>query len=191
MGGPGRFAIDQTTMTRLAAAAAVLVALAAAAWLWSPGAGAAGETAPLAPVGAVAGTMTVHVSGAVATPGLVQLPLGARVADAVAAAGGTLRSADLAALNLAAPVRDGEQVHIPAVTNEGAAASAADDGRIHLNRATAQELESLPGVGPVLAARIVAFRDEHGSFTAVEDLLDVAGIGEAKLAAMRDVVAVP
>jgi competence protein ComEA len=143
------------------------------------------------------GGLTVHVSGEVASPGLVALPTGARVADAVAAAGGTLPAADLASLNLAAPVRDGEHVAIISrsseLSDQGATvpAGAVDDGRVHVNRATAAELEVLPGVGPVLAGRIAAHRDEHGAFTAVEDLLDVAGIGEAKLAAMRDVVALP
>lgn len=179
------------SMTRLTAAIAVLVAIAAATWLWSPGPE-AGDEAPtdsgVAPAGA---RMTVHVTGEVANPGLVELTLGSRVADAVAAAGGTLPSADLAGLNLAAPLRDGEQVHIGATSAGAGGDGVVDDGRVHVNQATVDELEELPGVGPVLAQRIAAHRDQYGPFDAVEDMLDVPGIGEAKLAAMRDVVAIP
>jgi competence protein ComEA len=133
----------------------------------------------------------VHVSGAVAEPGLVELDVGSRVADAVAAAGGTVREADLSQVNLAAPVRDGERVHIPTAARDGPLTPTAGDGRIRINHAGQAELEAIPGVGPVLAERIVAFRDEHGPFEAPEDLLDVPGIGEAKLAAMRDAIAIP
>ena len=124
-------------------------------------------------------------------PGLVELAAGARVADAVAAAGGTIAGADLAALNLASPVRDGEQVHIPSGDSSGDRPAGADDGLVHVNRAVAADLEQLPGVGPVLAERIAAFREDHGPFSAPEDLLGVPGIGEAKLAAMRDLIAIP
>jgi len=134
--------------------------------------------------------ITVHVSGAVVAPGLVRVPRGARIADVVAAAGGTVADARLDAINLAAPVRDGEQISVPRV-GPAAGDPVLDDGRIRLNAATATELESVPGVGPVLATRIVAARDALGGFSAVEDLLDVSGIGEAKLAAMRDFVTVP
>ena len=193
-----RFAIDQTTITRLAAAAAVVVAGAAAAWLWTPqsvpaGAAAAAAAAPGVAAASpdVAGVVMVHVSGAVAEPGLVELRMGSRLADAVAAAGGIVRGADLSQVNLAAPVRDGERVHIPAASRDGPVSVVSADGRIRINQAGPTELESIPGVGPVLAGRIVAFRDEHGPFDAPEDLLDVPGLGEAKLAAMRDVIAIP
>jgi competence protein ComEA len=137
--------------------------------------------------------LTVHVSGAVAQPGLVNVPAGARIADAVSAAGGALPDADLRALNLAAPVRDGEQVAVPGQSESLADGGAAVDGagRVRINVADAVELQALPGVGPVLAERIVSHRDEHGSFAAVEDLLDVSGIGEGKLASLRDSVVVP
>ena len=103
---------------------------------------------------------------------------------------GAATGADLASLNLASSVRDGDQIVVPLV---GAATTpgATIDRGIDLNRATAAELESLPGVGPVLAGRIVAYRDLHGPFAAVEDLMDVGGIGEAKLAAMRESIAAP
>lgn len=137
----------------------------------------------------------IHVSGWVADPGLVVVPAGSRVADAVAAAGGVRPGVDLDRVNLAQPLTDGQQVHIPGPGEEVkapvVASGSAPDGLIRLNSAPASELERLPGVGPVLAGRIVAHRDAHGPFQSVEDLLDVAGIGEAKLAAIRDLVVVP
>lgn len=138
------------------------------------------------------GTITVHVAGEVASPGLVEIGHDARVADAIAAAGGSTRSADLARVNLAAPLRDGEQIVIPGASTDGATgAAAAADGRVHVNTASVGELEALPGVGPVLAGRIASYRDDNGSFSVVEDLLDVPGIGEGKLATLRDMVALP
>jgi competence protein ComEA len=114
------------------------------------------------------------------------------VADAIAAAGGVLPGALIEAINLAEPLTDGSQVIVPgpATAPDGTASATvpSGDGRIHLNRATAAELDDLPGIGPVIAERIVAHRSEHGPFRAVEDLLDVPGIGEAKLANLRDLV---
>ncbi len=133
--------------------------------------------------------VAVHVSGAVVRPGLVMVPGGARVADAVAAAGGATADADLARTNLAAPVRDGEHV-VVASDRDDPNVRTEPDG-IDLNTASAGELEALPGVGPVLAERIVAFRTQHGPFATVEDLLDVPGIGEAKLTQMREAIAAP
>lgn len=128
----------------------------------------------------------VHVSGSVAKPGLVSLPASARVADAVAAAGGATADADLAAINLADLLRDGDHLVVPAIGEASEAASGID-----LNRSTADQLAGLHGIGPVLAERIVAFREEHGPFETVEDLLDVPGIGEAKLAMLRADVTEP
>lgn len=140
----------------------------------------------------VAGVVTVHVSGEVISPGLVQIAADGRVADAVAGAGGSTRLADLSGINLAAPLRDGDQIVIPGLESvAGMAPGVAADGRIRINLASPTELENLPGVGPVLAARIASYRDDNGSFAAVEDLLDVPGIGEGKLAALRDAVALP
>ncbi len=138
------------------------------------------------------GGVTVHVAGAVARPGLVDLASGSRIADALAAAGGALPTADVSALNLAAPVRDGEQIAVP-VRGEAAVggAAVAADGRVRLNTASVADLEQLPGIGPVTAQRIVALREERGPYATVEDLLDVPGIGEGKLAALRDAVIVP
>lgn len=167
-------------------AAAVLVVAGSAGWWF----GGAPEPPPPLRVAAAPelGTITVHVAGEVANPGLVRVDPGSRIADAVAAAGGLLATAETAGLNLAAPVVDGQQVVVPA---GGAAGAMALDGRVHLNTAGAGDLEQIDGVGPVLAARIVAYREANGPFQAVEDLLDVAGIGEAKLAAMRDGVVIP
>lgn len=171
----------------------VVVALGAAAWFGInqpatlPAAGAT-ATQPAPDEG-----LTVHVSGAVVHPGLVSVPSGARIADVVSAAGGALPDADLRALNLAAPVRDGEQVAVPDRSEAGAVAGGAVDGsgRVRINLADATELQALPGVGPVLAERILAYRNERGPFTAVEDLLEVSGIGEGKLSSLRDAVVVP
>ena len=134
-------------------------------------------------------TVVVSVVGRVARPGLVTLPEGARVADAVEAAGGLLPGADQAAVNIAAVLADGQQVAVGVPGAAGpapgpgapAGRSAGSGGPVDLNRAAAAELEALPGVGPVLAQRIVAHREQHGPFGAVEDLLDVAGIGPAVL----------
>ena len=112
---------------------------------------------------------------------------GARVADAVIAAGGGLADADLASVNLAAPVVDGQLV----VIAEQGTAGPVGDGRLRLNQATAAEIEELPGVGPVLAQRIMDRRDASGGFTEVEDLLDVSGIGEARLEDLRPLIVVP
>lgn len=142
-----------------------------------------------------AGRSTVHVSGAVAAPGLVELADGARIAEALAAAGGALPTADLTAINLAAPVVDGTLIVVPrrGEVRVPAALSAvqAGDGRVRVNVASVDEITSLPGIGPVLAERIADYRDENGPFAVVEDLLDVPGIGEGKLATIRDFVTIP
>jgi competence protein ComEA len=147
------------------------------------------STTPAAPA-ATAGPLLVHVVGAVARPGVYELAEGARARDAVAAAGGATKRAVLAGLNLAAPVADGEQVVVPVRGQTSPAAPARSKPAIvRLNQADAATLDTLPGVGPATAQRIIAWRDEHGPFASVEGLLDVPGIGEAKLTAMRDLIA--
>jgi competence protein ComEA len=136
-------------------------------------------------------TLTVHVSGAVAHPGLVELVFGARVADALAGAGGALGSADLTLVNLAAPVLDGALIVVPAEGTPPTGWPADSGGLVRVNTASVEQLTALPGIGPVLAQRIADHRDEFGPFGVVEDLLDVPGIGEAKLAGLRDAVVVP
>jgi competence protein ComEA len=110
------------------------------------------------------------------------------VVDAIEAAGGATALAVLSGVNLAAEVIDAAQVVVPTL---GQHPSAPDDGLVAVNQASASDLESLPGVGPVLAGRIVSHRDENGSFETPEDLLDVSGIGEAILARLRPLIRVP
>ncbi|WP_222193248.1 ComEA family DNA-binding protein [Modestobacter italicus] len=127
------------------------------------------------------GTVVVSVVGQVAAPGLVTLPAGARVADALAAAGGLLPAADPASVNAAAVLTDGEQIAIgvPGVAAPAAAGPTAAGGPLDLNSATVADLDALPGIGPVLAQRIVDHRTAQGPFTSVEQLDDVSGIGPA------------
>lgn len=141
---------------------------------------------------ASSGEVVVHVVGHVAAPGVVRLPVGARVTDAVEAAGGALAEADLSALNLARTLVDGEQVMVPApgdVPTTVGAAAAPSDSRVDLNTADAGALDALPGIGPVLAQRIVDHRTA-APFGSVDDLDDVPGIGPALMAELRDLVRV-
>ena len=160
--------------------------------------------APLEPVAALPSrrSLVVHVVGAVRRPGLLRLAEGARVADAVARAGGATRRADLAALNLAAPLVDGVQVLVPLRAPPAAAAAAPDAGedaamgpsyagaagKPSLATATAEELDELPGVGPITAQKILDYRAEHGPFRSVDDLDAVPGIGPARIEQLRDLV---
>jgi len=131
---------------------------------------------------ATADTVVVHVAGAVRSPGVYTVEAGLRVGDAVEAAGGAVDGADLDGLNLARLVVDGEQVKVPLVGEVAAAGEAgAATGLINVNTADATALEALPGVGPVLAARIVTYRDAHGQFSSIEELDDVSGVGPAIL----------
>ena len=173
----------------------LLVAIAAGVW-WG---GRSPEAPPSSPdtfstTGSAAppAVITVHVAGLVGRPGLVELAEGSRVADAIAAAGGLLPSASAGSINLAALVSDGDQIVI--LGPGGVAAPSGGESRdekLDLNRATAAELDALPGVGPVIAERIISFRDEFGPFRSVDDLLDVPGIGEARLADLRGRLQVP
>lgn len=131
--------------------------------------------------------VAVHVAGMVVSPGVVDVPADAIVADAIEAAGGLLSGALVDQINLAAPVVPGQQIVVPGPASETPQASG-DDGVLSINQATVAELEALPGVGPVLAERIVSHREANGPFQEVEDLLEVPGIGEAKLGAIRDLV---
>ncbi|MGC5629169.1 ComEA family DNA-binding protein [Georgenia sp. Z1344] len=186
--------------------------------------GAGGTGQPGASGGADAGAdVVVHVAGAVVRPGLVALPPGARVGDAVDASGGALADADLTLVNLARPLVDGEQVYVPVVgeepreppaappdqqagpgsagapggTGSGAGPGAGADpggsggsGVVDLNLAGEAELETLPGIGPALAGRITAHREEIGGFTSVDELDDVSGIGPVLMEQLRDLVTV-
>lgn len=188
--------------------------------------GAAGEAATTGAAPATSSTtaadLVVQAAGAIADPGVYDLPVGARVDDLVEAAGGFTDRADIDRVNLAAPVGDGERVWIPAVGEEdvpdvvagtgggssasgGAAAGGGGSGGgpsgggggatppsspVDLNSATAEQLDGLPGVGPATASAILAYRDEHGRFGSVEELLEVRGIGDAKLEQLRPLVRV-
>ena len=131
----------------------------------------------------------VHVAGAVRRPGVYRVPAGGRVQDAIRCAGGATRKANLDAINLAAPVQDGVQIVVPGAAAPGAAApgvpGGAAGGPINLNTATEAELETLDGVGPAIAGKIIDYRKQHGGFRSVEDLTQVSGIGPKRLAALK------
>jgi competence protein ComEA len=164
------------------------------------GGGAAGSST----TATAATEVVVHVAGAVVSPGVRRLPPGSRVTDALDAAGGALPGADLPRINLAALLVDGQQVYVPKPGEEVPVAAAGVPGgvgaagsggpvpgaAVDLNTATAEQLDTLPGVGPATAAAIIAHREQHGPFTSVDQLLDVRGIGEARLEQLRDLVSV-
>jgi competence protein ComEA len=144
--------------------------------------------------------VVVDVVGAVRRPGLYRLAPGTRIADAVARAGGATPKADIALINLAAPLADGEQVVVPrrggatpgaadAGGVAGGAGPAASGGPVHLSTATLEQLDSLPGIGPVTAQKILDYRQKHGPFTSVDELDAVPGIGPARLDQLQDLVA--
>lgn len=186
----------------IAGLAAVLVLGGLLVWSRRP----AAAIAPPATAPPVAGTpgaapspaagLLVHVAGAVSRPGLYALPAGARVADAIEAAGGPAGKADLDLLNLAEPLVDGVKVEVlvrgsdpPAAVRSTLAGDApAAPATVPLNSADQAALETIPGIGPVTAAAILAYRDEAGPFTAVEQLLEVSGIGPATLESVRPYV---
>ena len=138
------------------------------------------------------GGLTVHVAGAVRRPGVYRLRAGARVGDAVERAGGARRRADLGAVNLAAELQDGRQVLVPLRARGGvtAAGGVAPGVPLDLNTATVEQLDELDGIGPATAQQIVAYREAHGGFGSVEELDQVPGIGETRLAAIREKVRV-
>jgi competence protein ComEA len=188
----------------LAVALVVLVAL-VVAWRQVGAGGSTPDTvrvAPIVPAGAsrspaaVSSTgpaLVVDVAGAVRRPGLVHLPKGARVADAVAQAGGLTRNAERTGVNLAALVSDGEQVLVP-VRGAGVAAAGAPGaagtatGPVSLNSASAEQLDTLPGIGPVTAQKIVSYRQQHGAFTSVDGLDAIPGIGPARISELQGLV---
>jgi competence protein ComEA len=137
--------------------------------------------------------VTVDVAGAVTNPGVYTLPANSRVTDAIKAAGDKLKGADLSDINLARVIKDGEQIYIYPPSKGGSSyrispqrVKAKNTGPFALNRASAKDLESLDGIGPVLAARIIAYRNQNGPFLTVEDLLKVSGIGAAKFAQFKE-----
>ena len=135
-------------------------------------------------------TLMVDVAGAVINPGVYSLPLNARVVEAIKAAGGLRKGADTSDINQARILKDGEQIYVyPAAVNRGGGISrpaVRKNGPILINRATIKDFESLDGIGPVLANRIVTYRKTNGPFTAIEDLLKVPGIGQSKFAQFKE-----
>lgn len=180
------------------------------------GASVAGVGSPVPFASASGGaSVIVHVAGAVRHPGVVTLSSGARVETAIERAGGAEPDADLVRLNLARPVVDGERIYVPAAGEtalpavvDGSGAGGGHDGAaagagagagagggspgapVDLNTADQAALETLPGIGPALAGRILTWREEHGGFHQVEDLLEVSGIGDGRFAELRDLVRV-
>ena len=187
--------------TRIATGGVVAVVVALAGWLLlrTPPGPAPETFLPMADDGAPAtststpATVLVHAAGAVAHPGVYELAAHARVADLIDAAGGPTPDADVDQLNLAAPVSDGERVYVPRVGEVVSLARSDGDapiGPLDLNTATLDQLDELPGIGPATAQAIIAERERRGGFTSVEELLDVRGIGPAKLEGLRDLVTV-
>jgi len=182
---------------RRLAAGAVLLAVVLVLALRHLGGGPSPAVAPVAPVRparpAAEKLLVVDVAGAVRRPGLYRLPAGSRIENAIVAAGGATGKAQLEAVNLAAPVADGEQVLVP---GPGAAAAAAGtpggapspSAPLDLNTATAEQLDALPGIGPVTAQKIIGYRAAHGPFHAVDELQGVPGIGPAKMAELKGLV---
>jgi competence protein ComEA len=184
----------------VAAGGALAAVLLAAHFLLPPAPASAPAATPPVSVGGAAGVrpvaaavVVVHVVGAVRRPGLYRLAQGKRIADAVARAGGLTRRADSAAVNLAAPLADGQQIVVPARAAPGGAQPSAGgahtSGPVHLNAATVEQLDELPGVGPVTAQKIVDYRQEHGAFASVDELDAIPGIGPGRLRDLRELVA--
>jgi competence protein ComEA len=137
---------------------------------------------------AQAQVLVVDVAGAVRLPGLHRLARGTRIADAVAAAGGATAQADLALVNLAAPLADGEQIVVPVRGSAAPGQGGSPTAPLDLNTATPEQLDALPGIGPATAAKIVGFRQAHGPFRSVEELDAVPGIGPARIEQLKGLV---
>jgi competence protein ComEA len=197
--------VDLSALTRGRAIAGALLLIAAlfVAGRFLADAGSASESGSSAEPGAAGELraeptprLVVHVVGAVRRPGLYRLADGARIADALRRAGGATRRADLSLVNLAAPVSDGTQVVVPrrappapASAGQGGGDLGAAAGPVHLNTATVEQLDELPGVGPVTAQKIIEYREQHGAFSSVDDLDAIPGIGPARLEQLRELVA--
>jgi competence protein ComEA len=150
------------------------------------------------PPSLVPADVVVQIAGAVVRPGVYHLPLGSRVGDLVAAAGGPIDGVDAAVLPLAAKVTDGQRIYLPKPGEPVSAAagvsiggpSGASAGPVDLNSATVAQLDALPGIGPSTAAAIVAYRDKHGPFKSIDGLLEIKGLGASKVDALRELVRV-
>ncbi len=171
--------------------AGILIGLLAAGVILVVAAPPAGEPVTLGPL-PTPPLIAVYVSGEVAAPGVYSLPETSRIQDALAAAGGPLETADLEQINLAQTVSDGERINIPKKRPELVIGGNTQEqpSIININTATQAQLESLPGIGPTLAQRIIAYRSENGRFTRVEDLLKVSGISSTLLERIRNQITI-
>lgn len=196
--GPALLVAPPRSRWRVALGAVVVLLLiglgaAVVASLLVPRGGSVSIAAPSATAGVPDEVLTVvvHVLGAVPEPGLYRLPEGSRIVDAIAAAGGFGAEADRGALNLARVLGDAEQILVPVVgaaPQSGGAPGVDASGRVQLNTADREALETLPRVGPAMAERIIAWRDEHGGFRSIEDLRQVSGIGAKTFEALQALV---
>jgi competence protein ComEA len=174
------------------AAIAVALLLLGARWLRSAdqaeaGFGGVEDSAPSIELERGGGELVIHVAGEVADPGVYELPAGSRVTDAVERAGGPTSRAVVDSINLAAKLADGQQVVVPAeVGDRAVTGTTAEDGPISLGTATVEQLDTIEGIGPVTAADIIGFRDEHGGVGSIDDLDQISGIGPATMEALRD-----
>ena len=202
---PIRERLDGLSRTELAGLAVVVIALLGGAVLWyvrslpkpvEIAAPAPADGPPASASPSAAATVIVDVAGAVRRPGVYELPAGERVIDAIELAGGAIPKGDTSALNLAAPLVDGSQILVPVEGGAAEGGSApvaggtAPGGLVNVNTADAATLETLNGIGEVLAAAIIAYRDEHGPFPSVDALEDVSGIGPSTLENLRSQVTV-
>lgn len=201
--------LTQSVALKVAVVVAILGVAGVAAWKLAPSPApvqvpdgllipAPADAVPSAPASpgsgpALTNTAFVHVAGAVENPGLVELPENSRVADALEHSGGPAPGADLGAINLAAPIADGEQVYVPTLDEDHPPAGSTDaqglgneePGTVNINTAGEGELQQLSGIGPVLAERIATYRDANGPFASVDDLQAVPGIGPKLMAELR------
>jgi competence protein ComEA len=177
----------------------VLAGLAASGILWLAASPPRGQAVTLRPAPTTV-PLVVQVRGAVLRPGVYELPPGSRVKDAIEAAGGFLADANTEKINLASSVADGQEIVVPNLsetldgvggevpTEEGTTETESPSYLIDINYATAEELETLPGIGPTLALRIVQYREEHGPFQTIEDIMNVSGIGQATFEKIKDYI---
>jgi len=180
----------------------ILLGLLLAGGIWLTARPPQGESVELRPAPTLS-PVRVHVAGAVVRPGVYELPKDSRILDAVEAAGGFVAEADKSALNLAAIVEDAERLDIPyvagyepegdsgfVVVSTGTPSSSNGEGLININTASLDELDSLPGIGPTTAQRIIDYRNENGPFGSTEDIINVAGIGPATYEELKDLITV-
>jgi competence protein ComEA len=163
----------------------VLIGLLAAGIIWLLVSRPRGEAVTLLP-SVTPGTVTIYINGAVATPGVYTLPEGSRVEAAVEAAGGFLPGAEPETINLASPLTDGQQINVPGIVSTGHV----NVGRVNINTATVDELDTLAGIGPTTAQAIVDYRLQNGPFQVIQDIQNVPGVGPATFELIKDLITV-